>query len=64
MSILTKSIVIDGQRVVIDMSPEEAAEFEATRQQDLEVRRTLKEKKQSLLDRLGLTEEEAKLLLG
>lgn len=61
---LTKSIVVDGERVVLEMSAEEAAEFEATRQRDLQVREAIKAKRQALLDKLGLTEEEARLLLG
>lgn len=61
---LTKSIVVNGERIVVEMSDEEATEFEAKRQKDLEVREAIKAKRQALLDKLGITEEEAAVLLG
>lgn len=58
---------ITGESNYRDLTAEEVKEFEAIEKDrlELEANRKLKEKaKADLLDRLGITEEEAKLLLG
>lgn len=57
-----------GEQIVREMTPEEQAAYEAEAAASIE-RKAKREAelaaaKQSLLDKLGLTEEEAKLLLG
>lgn len=50
-----------------DATPEEIADFEATKAQfeaEAKAKAEAEVKRKALLDKLGITEEEAKLLLG
>ena len=56
-----------GEEIVRDATAEEIAEMELSKQAGLAYRAQLETKaveKQAILDRLGLTADEAKLLLG
>lgn len=56
-----------GEAVVREMTAEELAEYEATIADDLAIKIEAEEKlaqRQAILEKLGLSEEEAKLLLA
>ncbi len=56
-----------GEVIEREMTPEELADFETRQELSLQIKaeKELKaQERQALLDRLGITEEEARLLLG
>jgi|688.fasta_scaffold78864_4 hypothetical protein len=64
MTKLQKSIVIDGERVTVEMTDAEQAEFEALRANDEAIKAKRIAEKNALLAKLGITEQEAALILG
>ena len=68
---ITEKIIdaVSGKESIIerDLTPEEVAEFEAAKKKADEIAKLEAEaetKRAALLEKLGITEEEAKLLLG
>jgi hypothetical protein len=64
MTNLQKSIVENGKRIIVEMTDLEQEEFETTRSNDLAVKSQKAAEKAALLAKLGITADEAKLLLS
>jgi hypothetical protein len=64
MTKLQKSIVIDGERVSVDMTDSEQQEFEFLRANDQAVKDKKSADRQAVLDKLGLSADEIAILLG
>jgi hypothetical protein len=64
MANLKKSIVVNGERVVVEMTDAEQAEFETSRANDEAVKAEKAAEKTAILAKLGLTAEEAAALLA
>jgi hypothetical protein len=64
MANLKKSIVVNGERVVVEMTDAEQAEFETSRANDEAVKAEKAAEKTAILAKLGLTAEEVAALLA
>lgn len=64
MANLLKSIIIDGERVNVEMTDSEQEEFETLRASDAAIRAEKIAEKQALYDKLGLSADEVAALLG
>lgn len=67
MSELKKSIVVNGQRVIVEMTDSEIEQYEKDQAEALKLATEHSKAaaaKANLLSKLGITEEEAKLLLS
>lgn len=66
-SLKVSDIDLEGNVIIRDMTPEEIAQKETDKATILELEAAIQEqaaKKAALLERLNITEEEARLLLG